>query len=756
MTSKRGVPWRLGRAYGWQYLLFATLVLFCLSYQYYPFFSDDALISLRYSDRWVSGQGLTWTAGERVEGYTDLLWVLINGLPAWLGLDGIWAARVLDFLGGVSALVFVSLSPRSLELHGARATFGAGFLCTLVPLAVWAIGGLEHAFMVGLLSLALLLVERGQMAGHRRKLPRFLLAGLPLAALALSRADGIVLVAGCVVGSLFAGGLSLRSLRHSLALVLPAAVAVGGQLIFRIAYYGDYVPNTARAKVAFRWERVSFGWEHVSTGVLASGVGLAFALVLATQVGRKSARRLWPPLMMCLFWMVYLVSVGGDIFPGWRQLLLGVAPLAFVAAAGAERLARRYRFHVAWILVPVVVFGAHVHVQMRDSENQRAKLERWEWDGLSIGPLLKTAFAGKEPLLAVDAAGALPYWSELPALDLLGLNDRYLTRHPPPGFGQKNAIGHELGDPEYFLERKPDIFAFCNAAGALEPCFWATRRLVARQEFRRDYRLVRVRGATGNRAVGHLHIRLRGRIGITERANLIDIPAYFLASRNTNAVATLGPGGKLSVDVSARAPGILEEAPIGPGRYRVEVISDGPALVGVRCGERSLTASSGEMVFEVRKQRAIDVLVSSASSKRVRIEGLQLTKTNAAKTHDCSSVRDPVPLALLQSHREGAHWLAPPALSFDSRGLTILLGDTQLTEKLQVTADNNDSLLVRFFEDSAVVGRVVVPSVRKPGMRKRAVPIPRTLIGKSVSRALILPRRGDGNYSLSGFTLIGS
>ena len=44
--------------------------------------------------------------------------------------------------------------------------------------------------------------------------------------------------------------------------------------------------------------------------------------------------------------------------------------------------------------------------------------------------------------------GTLAYWSELPALDMLGLNDRYLATHPPADFGQ-GGLGHELGDADY-------------------------------------------------------------------------------------------------------------------------------------------------------------------------------------------------------------------------------------------------------------------------------------------------------------------
>ena len=68
--------------YGMAIMIFAgaiVLLAFHASY-YYPFISDDSLISLRYAQRLVEGKGLTWTAGHPVEGYSNLLWVLLNAL----------------------------------------------------------------------------------------------------------------------------------------------------------------------------------------------------------------------------------------------------------------------------------------------------------------------------------------------------------------------------------------------------------------------------------------------------------------------------------------------------------------------------------------------------------------------------------------------------------------------------------------------------------------------------------------------------
>jgi hypothetical protein len=79
-------------------LFAAASALACLhAARFLPFLTDDALISLRYARRLLDGAGLTWTDGERVEGYTNLLWVLGVAAVGALGIDLVDAARLLGF-----------------------------------------------------------------------------------------------------------------------------------------------------------------------------------------------------------------------------------------------------------------------------------------------------------------------------------------------------------------------------------------------------------------------------------------------------------------------------------------------------------------------------------------------------------------------------------------------------------------------------------------------------------------------------------
>src|SRR5690606_14010081 len=99
----------------WSWLALAALGIVGLALHattFLPFLADDAQISLRSSERVVEGKGLTWTDGERVEGYSNLLCVLAAALLHLLGMDSILAVRLLGFLGMGAAILALAWSQR--------------------------------------------------------------------------------------------------------------------------------------------------------------------------------------------------------------------------------------------------------------------------------------------------------------------------------------------------------------------------------------------------------------------------------------------------------------------------------------------------------------------------------------------------------------------------------------------------------------------------------------------------------------------
>jgi len=201
--------------------------------------------------------------------------------------------------------------------------------------------------------------------------------------------------------------------------------------------------------------------------------------------------------------------------------------------------------------------------------NKLALLERWEWSGKEVGSLLKRAFEKQQPLIAVTAAGSLPFWSELPALDMLGLNDYYLPRHPPKDMGE-GFMGHELGDGRYVLDSKPDIIIF-HVGSNMDMISRSGREMQKTSEFYQSYTPVKVWGMVPYKHIATLWVRrYSDKIGIHRTPREIDVPGYLL-NANPDTVAYLNERGELVVAVAAGQPAGLDIADLAPGDWQCEV-----------------------------------------------------------------------------------------------------------------------------------------------------------------------------------------
>jgi hypothetical protein len=71
--------------------------------------SDDAFISFRYAAHLLRGDGLVYNVGERVEGYTNLLWTLLLAGAMALGFSPETSSQTLGitcWLGLVTVLAW--------------------------------------------------------------------------------------------------------------------------------------------------------------------------------------------------------------------------------------------------------------------------------------------------------------------------------------------------------------------------------------------------------------------------------------------------------------------------------------------------------------------------------------------------------------------------------------------------------------------------------------------------------------------------
>src|SRR5262249_19749971 len=157
-----------------------------------------------------------------------------------------------------------------------------------------------------------------------------------------------------------------------------------------------------------------------------------------------------------------------------------------------------------------------------------------------------SAFARQQPppRLAVDAAGAVPFYSRLPALDMLGLCDRAIATSPPPPFldavltgnGRTMLAGHMRGNGSYVMDRQPERVLFSNPPGMPLAVFLSGLDFEADARWLDGYRCVVVEPGprptpAGERALRiPLWCRVDGRAGVQRRGDRIEVPAYLLSA----------------------------------------------------------------------------------------------------------------------------------------------------------------------------------------------------------------------------------
>jgi arabinofuranosyltransferase len=580
--------------------------LLCLhTRRYLPFIADDALISLRYAKRFAHGLGLTWNDGERVEGYSNLLWVLSSAVLGWAGIDFIAAVRLLGFvaMGATLAAILYAHPPRTMKA-------ALPFLLALLfvplsgPMAVWTIGGMEQPLVAALLAWAVVLcyphLEKRDSSFRQMLGPGFLFA-----LLCWTRLDGPVFVAAAAGAILVIDGFSRHGLRKALALAFLPLLFCLLQVIFRSIYYGEWIPNTALVKFAPSGKHALDGWGYLRVGAVAIAPLLVLATASAALSARKKFMRARVIFLLALVsaWAIYLIVIGGDFFPAWRHFVPLMVLLVLTVAIGAEWIATHAarRIYMGATTAAALLLSLFVFLQFRDEENFRAVSERWEWDGQVIGTLLKKAFQNEQPLVAVDPAGCLPYWSELPSLDMLGLNDYYLPRHPPPDLG-KGPIGHELGDGRYVLDRKPDLVIFLLPTGNDRGYFLSGRQMQEDPRFFRDYKLVWFEGREPYTIRSRIWARKDSeKIGIRRDPNGTCIPG-FLFSDNPGTITYLDSSGRLVILVRHDLPARVNEVELGPGRWRIEAEASQPAL-----NMKISTAAGGEVIFDARNPGVFDL-----------------------------------------------------------------------------------------------------------------------------------------------------
>ncbi len=409
--------------------------------------TDDAYISYRYSRNLFAGNGLVFNPGEKVEGFSNLLYTLLL-TPAFLFTDGAGIyiyASVLNTLLLVAALILFN---RLLYDQSNRFVLLADLVfITSSSLWAWTASGLE-TILVLLLQISIwLLVERCVNAQRVRLALPLLCAAIVLSV--LTRVDGFIFPVLAIL-YLLVKGKRRPALLCGLALILTCL----GLTVWRYGYYRDLLPNTYYAKVNGEFsDRLGYGLKLLAyLGVTQGLFPYLWSFFLQGIHELKGVLRNFRTLQKNISFeliaviaiLAYWLYIGGDVY--YERFLLILIPIGIASIRKVILASQLPR--MAWGIFPLLLI-MNLSILATDSRFAYSldKNDCWTALGNFLGQKYPRC------LLATGAAGKIPFYSNLETIDMYGLNDRYIAR----GSSQPFIVGHSKYDPVYVFARQPDL-----------------------------------------------------------------------------------------------------------------------------------------------------------------------------------------------------------------------------------------------------------------------------------------------------------
>lgn len=450
---------------------------------------DDAYISFRYVHNWGEGNGLVFNLGERVEGYSNFLWVALLTVCYKIGLTPPLAARIFSLLAILILLVILPRLGTIINRFVPKYVWvGPSLFIAFLPATTFhVLSGLETLFAAVLLTLGVWTFA----------MRRWLSSAFLFLALALVRPETTP-----VFGIIFSTEVILAILKtrscHNLdkRLLLASGVFItlyGIYILWRFMYYSTLLPNTFYAK---------------------SGFGLKESLIQAVPYFRSFLFLYFPIIILSSISILYLrnivvrtiiiigviqsstlLMVGApDPYPNYRYLYPLLPLIALLATLGIIDLYQRFavrninRRVITILLIGMVsilqiltVLQGHsttlssnrlISYQLiqngKNFFNQDTipHLDYKFKDELGHHYLAQWLLDNAEPtdLIATSEVGIVPYYTNMRVLDTFGLTDRHIALMP-------GSPGNKT-DVDYVFNMQPQFIAFrvqqdCYCSGAL-------------------------------------------------------------------------------------------------------------------------------------------------------------------------------------------------------------------------------------------------------------------------------------------------
>lgn len=317
------------------------LLYMILSVWVFQLLEEDAFICFRYVDQLFAGNGLVFNEGEKVEGFSTFLWILLLCPFKILGIPLGQAARFMGMFFGLGTAFTVVLFMKKLLKYSHVLPWMVGYWCiTSTPFLWWSQAGLETAlvaFEIMAFIYILSFIKKGYLWGGI-----FLVLGV------MTRPE----INGFIPFYLSGIFLWKKCNRRNLIVVVIIAGALAGFHLLRFLYYGDVLPTPVYVKVNGTFIE---GLDCVKGFFTDTHIVWAIPFFFYSLLKRKYCKQLLPAFIIVCGYTFFNLYVGGDSFrPHFRFFVPCIAPFMIISAYGVFNAVDTLRRKAGNYFIPVM------------------------------------------------------------------------------------------------------------------------------------------------------------------------------------------------------------------------------------------------------------------------------------------------------------------------------------------------------------------------------------------------------------------
>jgi tetratricopeptide (TPR) repeat protein len=271
-------------------------------------------------------------------------------------------------------------------------------------------------------------------------------------------------------------------LKNCLFSILGFILLLLPYLIFKIFYYGNLLPNPFYAKTGFSLEYVKTGLAYFWLFLRHYGLwGLLYLIPIAFFKDLEVKGKL--VLLLVYIYTLYIIVIGGDVLKAHRFFLPVLPFLYLLFSFALMKLSLMLKKQV----IPVFVVIGFSFLTFFVPRNWIMSVRSAEI-GLSskmskYAQGLRQSF-GTNFTLAMTTIGVISYLTDAKVIDMLGLTDPYVAKHPEKIPGLLSTWKEKKFNTQYLLSRNPDVIMFSTG---IKPSAPAERALFLSSKFRENY-----------------------------------------------------------------------------------------------------------------------------------------------------------------------------------------------------------------------------------------------------------------------------